>query len=147
MDKKQYITFRIADFMLGIDILMVREINRMLDITEAPQTPDYVVGLINLRGQTITVFDLGVRLGMNPSIITSESHNIIFKHETVGLLVDQIGDVITVNTDDINPPPANTGDIEAEYIEGVVELDKNLLMILSAEKILAIEDKSTPPRQ
>ncbi len=140
MVKKQFVTFRIDEFFLGIDITMVREINRVLDITDVPQAPDYVLGLINLRGQTVTVFDLGVRLGMAPRFITDQTHNIIFKHETIGLLVDQIGDVVSVDEEKIVPPPANTGTIEAEFIEGVVELENELLMILAAWKILSIDD-------
>lgn len=140
MGKKQFVTFYIDEFFLGIDITKVREINRVLEITEVPQAPGYVIGLINLRGQTVTVFDLGVRLGLESRMITDHSHNIIFKNETIGLLVDHIGDVVSVDEEKIEPPPANTGSIEAEFLEGVVEFGNELLMILAAPKIVSAEE-------
>ncbi|MFP5213899.1 MAG: chemotaxis protein CheW, partial [Acidobacteriota bacterium] len=93
MNTKQFVTFRINGSLLGLDVLTVREINRVLDLTPVPHAPDYVRGLINLRGRTVTVFDLGVRLGQPASAITEESHNVVLKHDSVGLLVDAIGDV------------------------------------------------------
>ncbi len=143
MSKKQFVTFEIDHFFLGIDILMVREINRILDITNVPQAPGHVLGLINLRGRTVTVFDLGIRLGLGPGTISDQSHNIIFKIDEVGLLVDRIGDVISVEEERIEPPPANTGGIGSEFIKGVVELENTLLMILSARKVLEIGENDS----
>ena len=84
MGVKQFVTFRLDNRLLGIDILKVREINRVLDITPVQHAPGYVRGLVNLRGQTITVFDLGTRLGLPPRGITGCSHNIILKQDEVG---------------------------------------------------------------
>ncbi len=137
----QFVTFRVDSYLLGIDILMVREINQVLDITEVPEAPGHILGLVNLRGQTITVFDLGIRLGLGPRTITSESHNVIFKYETVGLLVDQIGDVIQVEESEVEPSPVNTGRIGSQYIEGIVKLEEELLLILSPDEIIACETK------
>ena len=78
--------------LMGIDILKVREINRSLDITPVQYGPEHVRGLVNLRGQTITVFDLGTRLGLSPRQLSSNSHSIILKQDAVGFLVDHIGD-------------------------------------------------------
>ncbi len=137
---RQFVTFRADDHLLGIDILMVREINRLLDITPVQHARDYVRGLINLRGQTITVFDLGVRLGLPPLNISNSSHNIILKHEDVGLLVDSIGDVVPVRYDAIEQPPANVGGIESKFIEGVAKLASELLVILSEKKLLEYDN-------
>ncbi len=136
MNLKQFVTFRINRDLLGIDVLMVREINRILDVTIVPHAPPYVRGLINLRGQTITVFDLGVRLGLGPRAVTPESHNVILKYDLVGLLVDSIGDVVQCLEEQIEAPPANMGNIEGRFIEGVVKLNDELLVALSAGKIL-----------
>ncbi len=133
----QFVTFRIENNLIGINILHVREINRVLDMTPVQHSPAYVRGLVNLRGQTVTVFDLGVRLNLPSREITIDSHNIILKHDTVGLLVDSIGDVVDTHDEGIEPPPANMGGIDEELIEGVVKLEDELLVILSAEKILA----------
>jgi purine-binding chemotaxis protein CheW len=136
MNTHQFITFRIDDFLAGIDILKVREINRLVDITPVPHAPEYIRGLINLRGQTVTVFDLGIRLGLAPRIITEETHNIILKRDAVGLLVDSIGDVVEAKSDEIKTPPANLGGITREFIENVVSFEKELMIVLSSEKIL-----------
>jgi len=136
MKSRQFVTFGIDDYLLGIDILKVREINRVLDITLVQHARTYVRGLINLRGQTVTVFDLGRRLGLALREIAEESHNIILKNDAVGLLVDSIGDVVVAQDDEIEQPPANVGGIEGKFIEGIVKLEKDLLVILSAEKIL-----------
>ena len=136
MKSRQFVTFGIDDYLLGIDILKVREINRVLDITPVQHARTYVRGLINLRGQTVTVFDLGRRLGLALREIAEESHNIILKNDAVGLLVDSIGDVVMAQDDEIEQPPANVGGIEGRFIEGVVKLREELLVILSAEKIL-----------
>lgn len=136
MTTHQFITFRIDDFLAGIDILRVREINRLVDITPVPHAPEYIRGLINLRGQTVTVFDLGIRLGLAPRTITEETHNIIIKRDAVGLLVDNIGDVVEAKSTDIVTPPANLVGIAREFIESVVSFETELMMVLSSEKIL-----------
>ncbi|MCP4690549.1 MAG: chemotaxis protein CheW [Desulfobacterales bacterium] len=132
----QFVTFKINDNLLGIDILKVREINRILDITPVQHAPDYIRGLINLRGRTVTVFDLGVRLGLDRRVITEASHNVVLKHEMVGLLVDEIGHVAQAEEKEIELSPANVGGVEEMFISGVVKLDKELLALLSVDKLL-----------
>ena len=136
MAVSQYITFNIMEHLIGINIKDVREINRILDITPVQHAPDYVKGLINLRGNTVTVFDLAVRLGFGHREITDESHNIILKNDDVGLIVDNIGDVVEAADDDIELPPANLKGIRAKFLQGVKKLDADLLVILSAQKII-----------
>jgi purine-binding chemotaxis protein CheW len=136
MGLRQFVTFRLDNRLLGIDILKVREINRSLDITPVQHAPAYVRGLVNLRGQTVTVFDLGVRLGLPPRKISGDSHNIILKQDEIGLIVDEIGDVREMDEERIEAPPANLNDIGAGFVECVAKLKSELLVILSAEKIL-----------
>ncbi len=136
MTSRQFVTFRIDEHLVGIDILKVREINRILEITPVQQAPAYVRGLVNLRGQTVTVFDLGVRLGLSPRVVTGTSHNVILKPEAVGLLVDRIGDVEEAEETAVEPPPANLNGIGAGFIECVVRLKDELVLVLSPEKIL-----------
>ena len=133
---KQFVTFRIDSDLLGLDVLRVREINRILDITPVASAPDYVRGLVNLRGQTVTVFDLGIRLGLDPRFITEESHNVVLKHHPVGLIVDSIGNIVQCDEAHIEQCPANAGNIEKRFIDGVVKLEDELLVILRADKIL-----------
>ncbi len=136
MATKQFVTFRINGDLLGMDVLRVREINRILDITPVPRAPVYVRGLVNLRGQTLTVFDLGIRLGLAPRAVTEESHNVVLKQQLVGLLVDSIGNIVQCDELDIERCPANACGIEAKFIDGVVKLEDELLIILRSEKLL-----------
>jgi len=145
MTSRQFVTFRIDEHLVGLDILKVREINRVLEITPVQQAPAYVRGLVNLRGQTVTVFDLGVRLGLSPRAVTETSHNVILKPEAVGLLVDRIGDVEEAEETAVESPPANLNGIGAAFIDCVVRLKDELVLVLSPEKILeTTNDKGEP---
>ncbi|MEA1969963.1 MAG: chemotaxis protein CheW [Thermodesulfobacteriota bacterium] len=133
---RQFVSFRIDEYLMGIDILKVREINMLLNITPVQHAPDFVRGLINLRGQTVVVFDLGVIMERSVRIMTDQSHNIILKADDVGLLVDSIGEVIDVFNDEIEILPANMDAATGKYAESVVKLDNELMIIISTEKIL-----------
>ena len=133
---KQYVTFRVDEDLLGIDVLMVREVNSVLDITPVPKAPAYVRGLVNLRGQTVTVFDLGICLGLPPRKITEQSHNVVLKQDLVGLLVDSIGNMVQCGALDVEPPPANAGSIRGKFVDGVLKLDHELLVILDTKRLL-----------
>ena len=122
--------------LFGIDILKVREINRTLDITPVQHSPAYVRGLVNLRGQTITVFDLGTRLGLASREMTADSHNIILKEDAVGLLVDNIRDVLMAGGQQIEPLPFVPEGLDTNFIEGILKMDSFLLLVLSVEKLL-----------
>lgn len=155
---KKFVTFGLDGQLFGIDILMVREINRHLDISTVPHVPEYVRGLVNLRGQIVTVLDLKKKLGLDLCTLTEQSHNIILKTEgelsklgeadaegnddlsgitdKVSFVVDSIGDIITAEEDEIDPPPANIGVIDGKYLLGVVKKPDCLMAILSAKKVL-----------
>jgi len=132
----QFVTFRIDKLLFGIDVLKVREINRVLDITEVQHSPPHIRGLVNLRGQVVTIFDMGIRLGLEARVISEESHNIVLKREPVGLLVDAIGDVVQTDQDHIEHSPANVSGIESDFMAGVVRQNNELILILSTDKIL-----------
>jgi len=154
MSEQQYTTFYLDDMLFGIDIMRVREINPHLDITTVHKVPDYVRGLINLRGRIVTVLDLGVRLGLEPRNIADSSRSIVLKtrdelgqhmdekkigestsNDVVGLLVDRIGDVVSVDSAEVEMPPANMGDINSQYISGVIKLEGELLSIIKINQV------------
>ena len=116
-------TFYLGDALCGIDIRSIQEINRLIDMTRVPQAPDYVLGVLNLRGEIVTVIDLGKKLGLSPATITSNSKNIIinYQNENVGLLVDKIGDVLEIDTRNIEPAPANLEEIQGRFFKGVLK--------------------------
>jgi len=133
---RQFVSFRIDNLLMGIDILKVREVNMLLNITPVQHAPEFVRGLINLRGQTVIVFDLGVIMGRSMRTLTDESHNLILKEDDVGLLVDNIGEIIDVFDNEIEILPANIDISTGRYVESVVKLENELMMIISTEKIL-----------
>lgn len=133
----RYVTFKLADNLVGINILNIREIVPYIKITQVPQAPDYVLGLINLRGQILMVFDIGVLLGLPKRKIGKESHIIIFKHQDVGFIVDRIGDVISTEKEATEEIPANIEPEIQAYMENIVDLPDQILMILNSRKILA----------
>lgn len=152
---RQFNTFYLDNALFGIDIFLVRELNRLLQFTPVPDGPDHIKGLLNLRGQVITIFDLGKRLGLPSRAIGSKTRNIILKTDAetavyrrnewldasigddpVGFLVDRIGDVVEVEEGRIESPPANAGDIATEFVSGVVELPEDLLIVLNVTKLV-----------
>lgn len=135
----QFVTFRLDRQLFGLDLLRVREVNQVLDITPVQHARPYIRGLVNLRGQTVVIFDLGVRLGLKPAVMTEESHAIVLKDERVGLLVDSIGDVVQAEESEIESSLAHRGEMEISFSKGVIKLKEDLLVVLSAEKIIEQE--------
>jgi purine-binding chemotaxis protein CheW len=125
-----------------MDILKVQEINKLLEMTEVPMAPDYVKGILNLRGQIVTVIDLGNKLGLSINEMGSDTRNIIVNsnNEYIGLLVDRIGDVERTDETKIEPPPANIGGVQGKYFEGVFKKENSLIGILNVEEILRDEN-------
>ena len=134
-------TFFVGNALCGIDILQVQEINKLMKMTEVPQAPEYVNGILNLRGQIITVIDLGKKLGLGQTEINADSRNIIVNGlgEHIGMFVKQISDVATVNPRHVEPAPANMKGIQGEFFTGVYKTEETLIGILNVAKILKFE--------
>jgi len=137
----QLATFYVADMLLGLPIAYVQEINRNLDLTEIPQAPEHIRGVINLRGDVASVIDLRCILGFGRSEVTNRSRNLILRsnEESIGLWVDQIADIITIPSDAIDSPPANLSGAEGKFFHGVYRTDDSIVVILDAEMIMEAE--------
>ena len=135
-------TFYIGDALCGMDILKIQEINKLMQMTKVPQAPDYVLGILNLRGQIVTIIDLGRKLGLGKTDITQDPRNIIVNSAGghVGLLVRKISDVVSVDMDKRESAPANMRGIQGEYFNGVYKAETNLIGILNVDKVPSIED-------
>lgn len=139
-----YATFQSRGRLYGIDILSVREIIRAFDITQVPRSAGHIRGLINLRGQVVTIHDLAVRLGMARPELTDQSHIVVLKplqssgvsQDPVGLLVDNIGDVVEADAAATETPPANVNETEDRFLSGVVKTDAGLLVLLNLTDLL-----------
>lgn len=135
-------TFYIGDALCGMDILKIQEINKLMQMTKVPQAPDYVLGILNLRGQIVTILDLGRKLGLGKTDISQDPRNIIVNSVGghVGLLVRKISDVVSADMDKRERSPANMRGIQGEYFNGVYKTDNNLIGILNVDKVLSIDD-------
>ena len=137
-------TFLVGDALCGMDILTIQEINKLIDMTTVPQAPDYVLGILNLRGQIITSIDLGKKLGLGKTDMSQDPRNIIVnsKGEHIGLMVRKISDVVQADKDKFEPPPSNMGGIQGEYFTGVYKTENKLIGILDVDKVLNLGEKN-----
>ncbi|MBR8836210.1 MAG: chemotaxis protein CheW [Stigonema ocellatum SAG 48.90 = DSM 106950] len=148
MAGRQFCTFFVNKIYFGIDVLQVQEVIRFQEITYVPLAPLDICGLINLRGQIVTVIDLQRRLemrhsGISPaSVVNSEGESLgynVIVHtdsEIVGLLVDDIGDVLECREENFEPPPATLKGKIRESLQAAYKLEEGFLLILNIEKIL-----------
>jgi purine-binding chemotaxis protein CheW len=135
----QFATFHVGELLLGIDIHMVREINRNLSLTRVPHSAPAVQGVINLRGEVVTIIDLRTVLGLPPAAVLRDRRNIIVQAdgEQIGLIVDRVADVVTTSADRIDPKPENLRSVDAGFFSGVFKFDRGLLVILDVAETLA----------
>jgi len=150
MAQQKYVTFSVGQYLFGINVLNVREINHNVDCTIVPLAPKHIRGLINLRGQIVTLLDLRNMFGLGTIDITEETHNIILKNENfitaseeesnnqdrVGFMIDTIGDIITVEEEDLESPPANVGDIDGRYLTHVIKQKSLVVSVLNVSRLL-----------
>ena len=134
----QLVSFRLAREEYGIEITRVREIILMGTITRVPQTPAYVMGLINLRGSVIPVVDLRIRFGLPECDATDASRIMIVNvgGKTMGIVVDAVSEVLRISTEQIAPPPPTVVSLGTEYLTGLVKLEKHLLILLDIDQVL-----------
>ncbi|MEG6616525.1 chemotaxis protein CheW [Peptococcaceae bacterium 1198_IL3148] len=137
-EEVQEVVFQLNDQTYGIDISVVMEIIRMEQITKLPRTPDFIEGIINLRGQVIPVIDLCKRFGLVCNEVTAQSRIIIVQVNdlTFGMIVDSVQEVLRIATSNIEPPPPVVGGIDAAYLRGIALLGERLVILLDHTKIL-----------
>lgn len=140
----QLVGFGIDRERFGVDILTVQEIIRSTEVTPVPNSPTFVEGVINLRGNIIPVIDLRKRLNLydlDKQLVKSWILILNIGNRVVGFVVDTVTEVFKVATDDIDPPPGIiVAGLENQYIQGVCEIDNRLLIILDFESVLFNEE-------
>jgi purine-binding chemotaxis protein CheW len=136
----QLVVFKLGREEYGVSILQVQEIKRMTDITRVPHTPDYITGVINLRGSVLPVVDLKQRLDLPAQKHTDHTRIIIVKIDeiVVGMVVDAVSEVLAIDQENIESPDAVVGGVAANFISGVGKLDNRLLILLNLEMIIGI---------
>lgn len=128
----------------GVPITKVQEIISMVTPTKLPQAPDFVEGIINLRGKIIPIIDLKKRFKMGASTVNNENRSIVVEvvGQTVGIIVDEVSEVLRLSVDSIEPPPAVIGGIASDYLTGVGKLEDRLLILLDMDRILDESEKT-----
>lgn len=142
-DLLQLVIFQLGVEEFGVEIMQVQEIIRMPDITRIPQSPEYVEGVINLRGKIIVVINLDTRFGLEFKELDDNSRIIIVEvgDSVVGMIVDSVSEVLRLPAANVEPAPEIIkAKIHADYLKGVGKLDDRLLILLDLEKVLTEEE-------
>ncbi|SHI68259.1 chemotaxis protein CheW [Propionispora hippei] len=136
----QLVAFKLGREEYGIDILQVQEIKRMTDITRVPHTPEYIKGVINLRGSVLPVIDLKTRLDLLEQDYTDDTRIIIVKVDeiAVGMIVDAVSEVMAIDHEQIEVSQEAVGGVSTNYISGVGKLENRLMILLNLEAIIGI---------
>lgn len=134
--------FESGDLLCGLDIAHVQEINKNIAVTVVHRAPQYVCGVINLRGEIVTVIDLRAKFGFEPLPPEAETQIVIVRQgdENIGLLVDSVSDVVLADERDIEPPPSNLAGVTGHFFKGIYKLEHNLVAILNIDELLARDD-------
>jgi len=143
-DEIQLVVFKLGREEYGVSILQVQEIKRMTEITRVPHTPDYIKGVINLRGSVLPVLDLRRRLNLLSKEDTDDTRIIIVKVEeiTVGMIVDSVSEVTALSQENIESPNSVVGGISANYLSGVGKQDDRLLILLDLAELIGITQET-----
>jgi purine-binding chemotaxis protein CheW len=144
----KYMTFKLANEEYGLQILKVREIIGLMEITHVPRTPDFIRGVINLRGKVIPVIDLRQKFQMAACEATDQTVIIVVQYAcaghqiTMGILVDQVLEVLSIAADQIEPAPSFGDGASTEFILGVGKADKRVIFLLDIGRVLSGEEAS-----
>ncbi len=142
----KYLTFSLENEEYGIGILKIKEIIGMMPVTTIPRTPEFVKGVINLRGKVIPVVDLRLRFKMEPSDYTDRTCIIVVEIENqvgmiqIGVVVDSVSEVLNVGSDDIEEAPSFGTKLDTEYILGMAKMDGGVKILLDIDKVLNDEE-------
>ena len=141
-ESEQMIIFDIGNEKFGVKITRIHEINRMTEITELPDTSNYFAGIINLRGDIISVVDLRKRLGLTEVENTEDTRIIVveYQNDDVGLIVDSVSEVLHIDNEDIEDPPQSMVGIKDDYLIGVVKVEENIVNILDLDNLLGSKE-------
>lgn len=146
IESRQYLTFRLAKETFAVDVAKVREILDFAAITKVPQTPDFMRGVINLRGSVVPVVDMKLKFGMEPTEKTVNTCIVVLEvtieNETtiVGALADSVQEVVELDPSQIEPPPRIGMKLSIDFIKGMGKLNEDFVIILDTDKIFSFDE-------
>ena len=137
----QLVSFHVEEEEFGVDILKVQEIIRPVQITQVPNSPAFIEGVINLRGRIIPIIDLRLKLGQAKKMSDNNTRIIVveLRDNTVGFIVDSVSEVLRIPKSITEAPPELIAGVDSEYITSVGKLEDRLIMLLDLEKILSLK--------
>ena len=138
----QWVTFQLEEETYGINVMQVREVLRYTEIAPVPGAPDYVLGIINLRGNVVTVIDTRSRFGLMEGEVTDNTRIIVTESErqVIGILVDSVAEVVYLRSSEIDTTPSVGTDESAKFIQGVSNRDGKLLILVDLNKLLTDDE-------
>lgn len=140
-DARQFLTFTVENEEYGVDIMTVREIKGWTETTRLPNAPDFMRGVMNLRGTIIPIFDLRTRFSRGTTEATAKHVVIILAvgDRNIGILVDAVSDILDASADQIKPPPTTETPINADYISGLISLDDRMVVLLNVDHLFDLQ--------
>ena len=144
-DIRQLVVFQLAGGSFGLDIQNVREINRLTEVTPIPTAPDYVEGIMNLRGAVVPVVNLRLRFGLEKSEVTKDSRIVVIEsnNNVLGLVVDQVSEVLRLPSSEVESADnMATGGVNVDCIAGVGKVGERLILLLAPDKLFTAEEQA-----
>lgn len=148
-DQQQYLTFMLGGETYAMGILAIKEIIEYGNLTEVPRMPDFIRGVINLRGAVVPVIDLGARFGKRATDITRRTCIVIIEvangEETqdIGVMVDAVNEVLEISAGEIEPAPSFGANIRADFIDGMGKINGKFVIILNIHQVLSVDEMAT----
>ncbi len=145
-DASQFLTFRLAEDIFAIDVIMAKEVLDFTGVTRVPQTPAYMLGVINLRGSVVPVVDMRLKFGMAAKEKTRDSCIIVVEVDvdgepvTVGALADSVQEVMDMDESQIEPPPRIGTKLKTEFIKGMGNMGDKFVIILDINRVFSADD-------
>jgi len=145
---RQYLTFLVGEESFAINILDVKEIIEVNTITRVPMTPNYIRGVINLRGNVVAVIDLAARIGRGVSTLSKRTCIVLVEVEvhdeaqTIGMLVDEVDEILEIPESNIQPPPDFGTDIRTDFIQAMARVGDEFIILLEINRVLSVEELS-----
>lgn len=138
----KFLTFFLSDEEYGLEILKVQEIIGMMDITAVPRTPEFIRGVINLRGKVIPIVDLRLKFGMEPAEQTDETCIIVVRAAGVemGIVVDRVSEVLDIAGENVEDPPSFGEEVNTDYILGIGKSEGRIKLLLDIDRVLSTKD-------
>ena len=146
---QQYLTFMLGGEIFAIGILSIKEIIEYGQLTEVPRMPEFIRGVINLRGAVVPVIDLGARFGKQPALISRRTCVVIIEvqfegeQQVVGVMVDAVNEVLDIPADQVEPAPTFGANIRADFIQGMGKVEGRFVIILNVDHVLSLDEMST----